>query len=347
MKSNTLFFLLAWAGCSAVLAQDGMPPSPVTVAPAALVPIQSLIEVPATVYSKNDAKIASEVAGRLLEVLEPGTHVQKGDRVALIDSKPLALRGAELKANIQRVQAQLHFQQGEVKRLANLAKKNNAAERELSQARSDLAVAKADLAAARAQWAQLQDQIERATLRAPFAAVVAQRFKQAGERVGVDDDIVRLVDVSTLEVVARVPLRYLAFVSKGMALRVGGADASEALALTRLITAGDDTSHQFEMHLDLPVGRWPVGEPLRLSVPTSVLRRVLTVPRDALVLRAEKTFLYRVGADNTAERIPVIPGIGSGNRVEVEGALAPGDRVIIRGNERLRPGATVRILDAG
>jgi len=348
MKQKINSLLLTWA-CWPLLAaaQGGMPPAPVSVAPATLAPIQSRIQVPATVYSKHDAKLASEIAGRLLQVLEPGSHVARGEVVARVDSRPLVLRGAELEANIQRVQAQRVFLVGEVQRLGKLAKKNNAAERELAQARSDAAVAKANLAAAKAQLAQLHDQIERASLRAPFDAVVAERFKQAGERVGVDDDVVRLVNLATLEVVARAPLRYLGFVSTGMALAVGDGEQTRSLPLSRLITAGDEDSHLFTLRLDLPEGHWAVGQALRLSVPTSPLRRVLTVPRDALVLRAQETFIYRVGPDNTAQRIPVTPGIGSGDLIEVRGQLAPGDRIIIRGNERLRAGAPVKVLNAG
>ena len=70
----------------------------------------------------------------------------------------------------------------------------------------------------------------------------------------------------------------------------------------------------------------------------------LAVPRDALVLRRDSTTVYRISADNTAERIAVETGISSGGWVAVSGDLREGDKVIIRGAERLRPGQPVTIL---
>jgi len=70
------------------------------------------------------------------------------------------------------------------------------------------------------------------------------------------------------------------------------------------------------------------------------------VPRDALVLRPEGQSVFIIDANNQAQQIPVTTGLGSGDQIEVLGAVSPGDRVVIRGNERLQPGQTVGILDS-
>jgi multidrug efflux pump subunit AcrA (membrane-fusion protein) len=57
--------------------------------------------------------------------------------------------------------------------------------------------------------------------------------------------------------------------------------------------------------------------------------------------------VFRVGKDNTAERITVRVGNGDAKKVEVDGALAAGDRVVVRGGERLRPGQAVMIANTG
>jgi len=44
--------------------------------------------------------------------------------------------------------------------------------------------------------------------------------------------------------------------------------------------------------------------------------------------------------------VKVTTGIGSGDSIEVAGALSAGDRVVIRGNERLQPGQTVNISES-
>jgi len=67
-------------------------------------------------------------------------------------------------------------------------------------------------------------------------------------------------------------------------------------------------------------------------------------PRDALVLRHNGSFVFRINTENKAERIEVEIGDSSGELVSVSGALAEGDRVAIRGAENLREGADVKII---
>jgi multidrug efflux pump subunit AcrA (membrane-fusion protein) len=86
-----------------------------------------------------------------------------------------------------------------------------------------------------------------------------------------------------------------------------------------------------------------VGENVRLSVPTGSPTEVLAVPRDALVLRREGASVFRIGENGTAERVDVVRGAGAGELVAVTGRISPGDRVVVRGAERLRPGQPVDI----
>jgi hypothetical protein len=82
-----------------------------------------------------------------------------------------------------------------------------------------------------------------------------------------------------------------------------------------------------------------------VSIPTSDSREVLTVPRDALVLRPEGQSVFVVDANSQAQQIKVTVGVGQGEDIEVLGPISPGDQVVIRGNERLQPGQAVTILD--
>jgi len=67
------------------------------------------------------------------------------------------------------------------------------------------------------------------------------------------------------------------------------------------------------------------------------------VQRDALVLRHTGTYIFRVNTEDMAEKINVTTGIASGSLIEVRGDVKAGDRIVIRGGERLRPGAPVQI----
>ena len=60
-----------------------------------------------------------------------------------------------------------------------------------------------------------------------------------------------------------------------------------------------------------------------------------------MILRQNATYLFRVGKDSTVEQISVTTGVGEGEFIEVRGSISPGDRVVVRGGERLQGGQTV------
>jgi hypothetical protein len=89
-----------------------------------------------------------------------------------------------------------------------------------------------------------------------------------------------------------------------------------------------------------------VGQTVKVAVPTSDSREVLTIPRDALVLRSEGQSVFVIDGKNQARKVSVKTGTGAGGEIEVLGDLAAGDRVVVRGNERLQPGQTVEIQES-
>jgi multidrug efflux pump subunit AcrA (membrane-fusion protein) len=68
------------------------------------------------------------------------------------------------------------------------------------------------------------------------------------------------------------------------------------------------------------------------------------VPRDALVIRQNHSYVLRVTRANTVEQLDVIPGLGMADSVEVRGPLAPGDKLVVRGAERLAAGQAVKVI---
>jgi RND family efflux transporter MFP subunit len=323
------------------LAQFGGAPT-VEVAEAEHRRMTPTMQVAGTVLSRSDATLSAEVEGRLVEVADVGTRVAEGDVVARIEDTALQLRVSELQAEIDRGTARLEFLDAELARVQRLAETNLAAASQIDQTRSERDIAQSELAVTRSRLAQLQDQIERARVRAPFPGVVVERVARAGERVGVGARVLRLVDPERLEVVARAPLRYYRYVSPGDTLSVDVDGEILEAPLRTVVSVGNEDLHVFELRLDI-ASALPVGQTVRVTIPTAQLREVLAVPRDALVLRGSGTAVYVIGPDGTARRASVATGIGQGDWIEVAGPVQAGDRIVVRGNERLRDGQQVEI----
>jgi RND family efflux transporter MFP subunit len=341
-----IYCMLAVLSMPAMVSAQMGGPALVKVATASVKDIAPVTLVPGTVVSRNDARLSAEVEGRLTMVADVGSAVLGGDPVAVIEDTTLRLYAAELQAQVTRAEARLGFLESEEKRFARLAESNLAAITQLEQTRSDRDVARGDLAVAKARLEQTEDQLARTTIRAPFNGEVVERLMTPGERVVVGSNVVRLVDQQNLEVIARVPLEYMPYVQRGQLLDLRGGELRTLGTVRTVVAVGSENTHQFELRLDLDGQSYPVGQTLRVSVPTSDARQALTVPRDALVLRPDGQSVFVVDANNEARQIDVTVGVGQGEDIEVLGAIAPGDRVVIRGNERLQPGQAVNIMDS-
>ena len=342
IATGLLFLLLA---CGSVWAQGGGP-ALVKVAVASMQDIAPVTLVPGTVVSRSDARLSAEVPGRLTAVADVGTVVRQGESLARIEDTVLRLQHAELEAEVEREEARLRFLESEEKRFTKLAESNLAAVTQLEQTRSERDMARGDLAVARARLDQNSDQLARTSIVAPFDGVVVERLMTPGERVIEGSEVIRLVDQENLEVIARAPLEYYPFARRGQLLDLRAGALSAFGEVRTVVAVGDENTHQFELRLDLAGSPFPVGQTLRVSIPTSDSREVLTVPRDALVLRPEGQSVFIVDGNNQAQQIRVTVGVGQGEHIEILGAVSPGDRVVIRGNERLQPGQTVNIMDS-
>lgn len=339
-----LSLLTAAFGAWAQPGQDA--PPPVQVATAESRNMTGTILVPGTVVSRDDARLSAEVDGRLVWVADVGTALAAGESAARIEDTGLQLRRDELAAQVEREQARLGFLDAEEERLTELEARNVAAKTQLDQIRSERQMARSELAVARARLAQVEDDIDRTEIRAPFDGVVVERLAQLGERVNPGAPVVRMVAPQSLEVIARAPLDYLMYLEPGdqVPLSTGGR-LIEGTVRT-LVAVGDENTHLFEVRVDIPGGVLPVGQTVRLTLPSSDPSQVVAVPRDALVLRPQGVAVFVIDEANRAQRVDVTTGLAQGDRIQVEGAINPGDTVVIRGNERLRQGQEVTIQSA-
>jgi len=305
------------------------------------------VAVPGTIYSRNDMQITAAVAGQLIMVAEPGTVVQKGEPVARIDKRTLLLQRAEQEALLERADINIRQLESQLRRQRELGSSNLVSEFELEQTESnrDLAVSDANITKVRIR--QIDDLLRRADIRAPFSGVVINRTRRAGEDVARGEILGQMTDIRNLEVRAFVPLKHLPRTVAGQAIDIFATDVAHTGTIRSLVPTGDVRSQTFEARIDLPVDAtqdWTVGQLVSVAIPIRARQLALAVPRDALVLRQNGSFVFRINAENKAEQIKVDIGDSAGELVAVNGALAEGDRVAIRGAENLSDGADVRIL---
>lgn len=345
IQSTVLLIFCLAVGMSAVAQQ--MPPTIVIAEEAAMKILAPTIDVPGTVVSRFDSRLASELSAKLKWVADVGTVVKEGDTVARLEDITFRLLEMEAQSRVDREQARVTFLRAEKSRLERLDEDNLSAKSQLEQTTSNLAIAESDHAIAEAQLGQARVAMYITQIRAPFDGIVTEKLRNIGERLNVADEVIRLVDPDSIEVVARAPLNTVNFIKNEDVLEIHNDFRKGQGSVSTTVPFGNPQSHMFEVRLNVDPSLWTVGESVRLSMPTAAAREVMAVSRDALVLRREGTSVFRIKDDMTAEQVSVITGLGAGSLIEVIGDVKPNDRIVIRGAERLSTGMTVSIREDG
>ncbi len=317
------------------------PPVPVVVTEARVQNFAANLTATGTVVSRNDARISGEVGGTLAWIAEPGATVKRGATVARIDGERLRLALRDNEAAVKRLEAQLQLLTTQRKRLQTLG--NVVSQSQLDEAVSREHMAEQDVEQARVARDRASLDLDRATVRAPFDGIVAERLQQSGEFVAGGTPLLRLVNDRDLEVVARAPLTTADAVSAGAIAQLVDGDRKATGTVRAVIPVGDERSRMVELRIALADPSWRVGAPVRVEIAPRNLKAVVTVPRDAVILRQGASYVMRVKADNTAERVAVNIGPGHANQVQIDGTLQAGDRIVVRGAERLQPGQAVKV----
>ena len=303
----------------------------------------AVLKLPGTILSKQDAQISAEVTGRLTWVAEVGEHLDKGEPLATIDDHLLQLQLRNDSAEIERLKADIEYNQRQITRLERLAEQNNTSRSGLDEVQSRLQMLLQEQSIAEVARDRTLYELRRARVQAPFAGVIASRDADIGEYTEPGDPLLRLVDTESLEISVNAPLRAARYNQPDSEVRVEG-DGQQVMAKIRaLVPVGDSLSRMMEVRITIEPGHWQIGEAVTVELADSLPADTLSVPRDALVLRDREVFVYTLSPDNTAVKVPVVTSPGRGTDIAIKGALQPGALVVVRGAERLRDGQSVKI----
>ena len=354
MKTRSIAWCVAAAAlaasslaASAARAQDqAPPPAPVTVAPVTKGSVDTTVSTTGTVVSRNDARLAAEVTGRLDWVAEPGTKAAKGAPLARVDARALELQLKENDAQISRLSANADLLGTQLARLERAAGRHRVEEPDRRGGRAARDGAPRARAGARDTREHAAPHLARDDPRAISglrggADPPARRVRVRGHRSAAPDGHRERRSRRARAgrgggPPRRGPGRHGARPDAGTAQQDPRDRAGRRRAL-----AHDRGAHRHERRRladRLGGPRGPAGGAADCAG--------LMVPRDAVIVRADGAHVFRVGKGDVAERIAVRVGTGDSEQVEITGSLAAGDRVVVRGGERLRPGQPVKIAAA-
>ena len=350
----------AGSGAAPAAAADGgmpagPPPAPVDVVAAVETIAAEPVQLLGTVAARRNSLVASEVDGLAAELLvDEGDRVRAGQVLVRLRSTTMQMEVDAAVASKQEAVARLSRASSDFDRLANLLERRAISQREYDEAVADRDALEQSLARYDADASRLQDLLSRATVRAPFGGRVTAVHVELGEWVGTGDSIVSLVDLSEVEVSVQIAERFISAVEAGFPVDVRF-DALPGELYEGIVRAvvpqAIPEARTFPVLVRVlnPGERVKGGMAGRVMAQLGSAQPAMLVSKDALVRRGDTVFIYRVrgaegvGSAGAVEELAVETGPARGHWQIVYGALAPGDLMVVRGNERIFPGQPVRI----
>jgi RND family efflux transporter MFP subunit len=302
------------------------------------------MDVTGTVISLSDSRISAEVEGVLEWIAEVGTEVSEGDVIAEINDRLLSVNFRRADAALKRLKADLNRRREAVKRFQGLAENNNASQARLEEVVADLDMLFQDIADAEAVLDRARGDLERTKVRARFSGNIVERLASVGEYISVDEEVLRLVDTHSIEITLPAPIAITPYLSKGMAIAVRNGGLAKMLTVRTIVPVGDILSRQVEVRLSAEAGDWVIGAPVTVSLPRNAPSVQVAVSRDAIIRKGSKLYLYRINGDSKAEQLAVKLEAIDGLWISTTGSdLKAGDKIVLRGGERLQPGQKVLV----
>jgi RND family efflux transporter MFP subunit len=255
------------------------------------------------------------------------------------------MRVEDLQTQLARARAQRTLASSQFERFSRLAAARVLSDSQLDEVRAQRDIANEDVARAEEQLQQGKYEIDESAVCAPFPGVVTERLIQKGEYLQTGAATVRLVDTGDIEARATATLDLAGNVRRGQEVTLRGHGGERPGRVRAVVPVGDDRSRQFEVRVEFAGYEWLVGAPIEVSLPSTADRTAIVVPRDAVVIRQNRQYVLRVTSAGTVEEVNVTPGPVIGDMIQVSGLLDAGDRLVVRGAERLSAGNSVKIID--
>ena len=360
---TAVFTLSLLAACGK---KDTAPPAPppptvsvVTVAPAAVAVTD---ELPGRVEASRIAQVRARTPGIVLKrVFQEGGDVKAGEVLFRIDPAEFQASYASAQAAVAKAEANLAQADLKVKRYKPLLAAQAVSQQEYDDAVTAQKQASADLATAKAARQTAGLTLGYATVTAPISGRVGRALVTEGALVGqgeatpmatvqqLDPIYVTITQSSTEVAQLRQALASGRLKSVGREqakvtlLMENGEEYGQPGKLLFSDVSVDETTGSVSMRAEFPNPKRTLlpGMYVRARLEQGVNEAAITVPQQAVVRGAEGSSVMIVGSDNKVVARPVKAEASSGDKWIVSDGLKGGERIIVEGFQKAKPGAAV------
>ncbi|SDU67432.1 MdtA/MuxA family multidrug efflux RND transporter periplasmic adaptor subunit [Pseudomonas mandelii] len=334
-------------------------PIPVRVAPAVKGDFPLYYKALGTVTALNTINVRSRVGGELMKIsFEEGQMVKAGDLLAEIDPRPYQNALLQAEGTLLQNQAQLKNAQVDVERYRGLFKEDSIAKQTLDTAEALVAQYQGTVKTNQAAVNDAKLNLEFTRIRAPITGRVGLRQLDVGNLVAANDTtaLVIITQTQPISVAFTLPENSLDIVLARY--RTGAKLPAEAWDRgdTKLQATG--VLQSLDNQIDVTTGTLKFkaryenrdqalfpNQFVNVHLLADTLKDVVLAPSAAIQFGTNGTFVYAMDGDKKVAIRQLKVGASDGENTVITEGLAPGDRVVLEGTDRLKEGSEVEVVN--
>lgn len=360
-RRSTASMLVAAAFCvacgmaPALAQQPGAPPPAVLVQAAELKPIADQAEFIGRAAAVDKVELRARVKGFLgPRKFADGDQVKKDQVVFTIEPETYQAAVDQKKAQLDAARAALANAETQLKRAAELLRTNTGTQVTYDQRLSEQLQAKAQVEDASAQLRDAELQLSYTEIKTPIDGRIGRAAFSPGNLVSPDSGVLATV-------VSENPIRVLFPVTQRELLDARREQAADPNGILVRIRLADGSIYKETGKIDFidntvdaktdgqivratfpnPEGMLTDGQTLRVIIEGEQVPTSVAVPQAAIAQDQTGAYLFVVNDKNVVEQKRVRTGVSRDGMVAITSGLKEGERVIVQGQQRVRPGMTV------
>jgi len=335
-------------------------PLPVAIAPVRTADFNVYLNALGNVTPRSTVTVRPRVDGQLARVLfKEGQMVKAGDVLAEIDPKPFEVQVTQASGQMARDQAQLANAQIDLERYRTLLAQDSIAQQQVDTQAALVRQYQGTIEADRGAVDNAKLQLSYTKIKAPVGGRTGLRQVDAGNMVKQADTngIVVITEIDPIDVVYAIAEDKLAAIRRrsrdgaaAMPVDAYDRDGRVKLASGKVLTIDnqiDPTTGTVKVKAEFPnpdAALFP-QQFVNVRMLVDTLKGATVLPTAALQRGSVGAFVYRVNDDNTVSVKPVKLGPSEGETTVVESGVAPGERVVVDGLDKLKDGAQIEPID--
>ena len=359
----TIVVALVLVGCSKPAAVAA-PPSEVAIIEVAPRRIEQVYEFPGNVEAFRSVEVRAQVGGVIKSrPFHEGQAVSAGDVLYRLDQTAYEADLRAARARLAEAESRAANAQQTLARYAALLKDNAVSRQDYDNAASQAQQAQSSVEEVRGIADRARKNFDDTIVRAELAGRVGKALLEVGARVRGTEDVLTTIDVLdpiyvTFRPSAQQQLAWRRDPRANLLLRRGSALTFEAVLPDGAPAPGSGRLDFIDPVVDPATGTQQLraqfanrerllvpGQFVRVRMHGLVLDSAIVIPQRAVMLQMGRQTVYLVRGDSVVAQ-DVVASSWTGAQWLIEGGLAPGDRVIVDGIQKVVPGAKVKAVPA-